>query len=374
MFSPAQLISMVVTLQQAAPAATTEINNPAQYPLIWFLQTFITLFAIMNVVLIIMAYQTWAERKVMARMQLRYGPNRTGPIGLLQPIADAVKMLGKERIAPREADPIVFLIAPILSFVPAVAAFAIIPWADARQPGILDGWLRPAIANLNVGILYMLALSSVGVYGIIMAGYSSGNKYSMLGSLRSSGQVVSYELTLGISLMGVLIQAGSLNLNDIIRQQQATIWFVFPQFVGFIVFMISGIAETNRNPFDLPEAESELVAGFHLEYSGISFGLFYLAEYISMNAVSALAAILFFGGWAPPIELGLNWAWAGPFWLFIKFAFFLFLYYWIRSTLPRFRYDQLMGLVWKVLFPIALANLVITAIIKIIGIELGLWL
>jgi NADH-quinone oxidoreductase subunit H len=358
----------------AAPTvAPDQAVNPQTDPFIWFLQTFVTLFVVMNVVLVIMAYQTWAERKVMARMQLRYGPNQTGPAGLLQPIADAVKMLGKEYVIPRDADRPVFMVAPIMSFIPAVAAFAVIPWGDARSEGLLGGWIRPAIANLNVGILFMLALSSVGVYGIIMAGYSSGNKYSMLGSLRSSGQVLSYELTLGLSLMGVLIQAGTLNLNDIVRQQQASIWYIFPQFFGFIVFLISGIAETNRNPFDLPEAESELVAGFHLEYSGMSFGLFYLAEYISMNAISALAAIMFFGGWAPPFDIApFNWL-PGPIWLFIKFAFFLFLYYWIRSTLPRFRYDQLMGLVWKILFPIALANLVITAVVKLVGVSMGWW-
>jgi NADH-quinone oxidoreductase subunit H len=258
-----------------------------------------------------------------------------------------------------------------MGFIPAVAAWAIIPWGDARDEGLLGGWIRPVIANLNLGILYVLALSAVGVYGIVMAGYSSGNKYSMLGALRSTAQVVSYELTLGLSLMGVLIQAGSLNLNDIVLQQRGTIWNVIPQFVGFVCFFISGVAETNRNPFDLPEAESELVAGFHVEYSGMSFGLFYLSEYINMNMIAALAATLFFGGWAAPNEL--LWFIPGPVWLFLKFAFFLFLYYWIRSTLPRFRYDQLMGLVWKILFPLVLANLVITGIVKILGIQFGWW-
>jgi len=352
-------------------AATAQKVNAVNEPFIWFLQTFVTLFVIMNVVLVTMAYQTWAERKVMARMQLRYGPNRTGPVGLLQPIADAVKLLSKEFIMPREADKMVFLFAPLIGFIPAVAAFAIVPWGDANNEGLLGGWFRPAIANLNMGVLYSLALSSIGVYGIVMAGYSSGNKYSMLGSLRSSAQVVSYELTLGLSLMGVLIQAGSLNLNDIVLQQKATVWYIIPQFVGFLVFMVSGIAETNRNPFDLPEAESELVAGFHLEYSAMSFGLFFLAEYINMNAIAITAATLFFAGWAAPTPL-LDFI-PGPLWLFAKFAGFLFLYYWIRSTLPRFRYDQLMGLVWKILFPIALANLVITAIVKLLGIQFGWW-
>jgi NADH-quinone oxidoreductase subunit H len=365
---------MILTAQSlfdTASATANQVQGGGRDPLIWFLQTFITLFIIMNVVLVTMAYQTWAERKVIAKMQLRYGPNRAGPNGLLQPIADAVKMLAKEYIVPREADRQVFYFAPLIAFIPAVGAFAIVPWGDANDPGLFGGWIRPAIANLNLGILYMLALSSVGVYGIVMAGYASGNKYSMLGALRSSAQVVSYELTLGLSLMGVLIQAGSLNLNDIVIQQRATIWYFIPQFFGFVCYMISGIAETNRNPFDLPEAESELVAGFHLEYSGMSFGLFYLAEYINMNAIAVVAATLFFGGWAAPLPF-LEFI-PGPIWLFVKFAFFLFLYYWIRSTLPRFRYDQLMGLVWKIIFPIVLANLVITAIVKILGIQFGWW-
>jgi NADH-quinone oxidoreductase subunit H len=368
MSSTAQLMDTAGASQVTAPNQAT---SPTQEPFIWLLQTLVTILVIFIVMITVQAYQTYFERKAMARAQLRYGPNRTGPVGLLQPLADLVKMLSKERIVPREADRTVFTLAPLMSFVPALATLAVVPFGDARDPGLLGGWVRPAIANLNVGILYMLAFSSLGVYGIIMAGYSSGNKYSMLGSLRSSGQVVSYELTLGLSLMGVLIQAGSLNLNDIVRQQQATIWYVFPQFFGFVVFMISGIAETNRTPFDLPEAESELVAGFHLEYSGMFFGVFYVAEYFSMNIIAILAATLFFGGWASPAPF-LDFI-PGPIWLFIKFSFFLFLYYWLRFTVPRFRYDQLMGLVWKVLFPIAIANLVITGIVKIIGIQMGWW-
>ena len=369
MFSVAQLVTWLDVAKAVAPPSKAA-QDAIDSPLIWFLQTFVTLFVIMNVVLITMAYQTWAERKVMARMQDRIGPNRSGPAGLLQPIADAVKLLSKEFIMPREADKVVFLTAPLMGFIPAVASFAIVPWGDANTAGFLGGWLRPAIANLNMGIIYLLALSSLGVYGIVMAGYSSGNKYSMLGSLRSSGQVVSYELTLGLSLMGVLIQAGSLNLNDIVLQQKATVWNVIPQFFGFIVYLISGIAETNRAPFDLPEAESELVSGFHLEYSAMSFGFFFLAEYINMNAVAIVAATLFFGGWAPFPFLDFI---PGPIWLFIKFAGFLFLYYWLRSTVPRFRYDQLMGICWKVLFPIALLNLVITAVVKLLGIQFGIW-
>lgn len=375
MFSVAQLntvfLQVATGCKSGAAQTASGNNNPTSYPFIWFLQTFITLFIIMNVVLITMAYQTWAERKVMARMQDRIGPNRNGPAGLLQPIADAVKLLSKEFIIPREADKSVFFTAPLMGFIPAVASFAIVPWGDACSEGLLGGWIRPVIANLNLGIIYLLALSSLGVYGIVMAGYASGNKYSMLGSLRSSGQVVSYELTLGLSLMGVLIQSGSLNLNDIVLAQRNTVWFIIPQFFGFVVYLISGIAETNRAPFDLPEAESELVAGFHLEFSAMSFGFFFLAEYINMNAVAIVAATMFLGGWASPAPF-LDFI-PGPIWLFVKFAFFLFLYYWIRSTLPRFRYDQLMGICWKVLFPIALINLVITGVVKLLGMQFGWW-
>ncbi|NWJ44828.1 MAG: NADH-quinone oxidoreductase subunit NuoH [Chloroflexi bacterium] len=351
-------------------ATAAKVNAPEE-PVIWFLQTFVTLFIIMNVVLVIMAYQTWAERKVMALSQQRLGPMRTGPIGLLQPIADAVKLLNKEYIVPRDADKTLFFFAPIIGFIPAVAAFAVIPWGDATSEGLLGGWLRPIIANLNMGILYLLALSSIGVYGIVMSGYTSGNKYATLGSIRSSAQVVSYELTLGLGLMGTLIMAGSLNLNDVVLAQKNTMWYIIPQFFGFVVYAISGIAETNRNPFDLPEAESELVAGYHLEYGAMHFGMVYLGEYINMNVIAATVATLYLGGWAAPASF-LEFI-PGPIWLFLKFGLFLFLYYWIRVTLPRFRYDQLMGFCWKVLFPIALANVAITAIFKYLGITFGWW-
>ncbi|MEI7555776.1 NADH-quinone oxidoreductase subunit NuoH [Candidatus Chlorohelix sp.] len=351
-------------------ATEARVNAPEE-PVIWFLQTFVTLFIIMNVVMVIMAYQTWAERKVMALAQQRFGPMRTGPIGLLQPIADAVKLLNKEYIVPRDADKTLFFFAPIIAFIPALAAFAVIPWGDATGEGLFGGWIRPIIANLNMGILYLLALSSIGVYGIVMSGYTSGNKYATLGSIRSSAQVVSYELTMGLGLMGTLIMAGSLNLNDVVIAQQNTMWYIIPQFFGFIVYAISGIAETNRNPFDLPEAESELVAGYHLEYGAMHFGMVYLGEYINMNVIAATVATLYLGGWAAPASF-LEFI-PGPIWLFLKFAFFLFIYYWIRVTLPRFRYDQLMGFCWKVLFPIALANVAITAVFKYLGITFGWW-
>jgi len=371
MFSAAQAtIGMANVFLDAVAAPENKVNAPAE-PFIWFLQTFVTLFIIMNVVLVTMAYQTWAERKVLALAHQRYGPTRTGPFGLLQPIADAVKLLNKESITLKEADKSVFMFAPLVGFIPAVAAWAIIPWGDANNEGLLGGWLRPVIANINLGVLYLLALSSIGVYGIVMAGYSSGNKYSMLGSLRSTAQVVSYELTLGLGMMGVLLMAGSLNLNDIVLAQHNTIWYVIPQFFGFVVFGISGIAETNRSPFDLPEAESELVAGYMLEYGAMRFGMFYLAEYINMNTIAAITATLYFGGWAAPLFF-LDFI-PGPIWLIAKFSFFLFIYYWIRATLPRFRYDQLMGFCWKVLFPLAITNLAITAVIKLVGIYAGWW-
>ncbi len=371
MFSPAQAaIQVANTFFDAVNAPAAKVNATSE-PFIWFLQTFVTIFIIANVVLVTMAYQTWAERKVIAYVQQRYGPNRTGPYGLLQPIADAVKLLNKEFIVPKEADKVVFFMAPLLGFIPAVIAFAVIPWGDATNEGLLGGWIRPVVANLNLGVLYLLALSSVGVYSIVMVGYASGNKYSMLGSLRSSAQVVSYELTLGLSLMGVLIMAGSLNLNDIVLAQKNTMWYIIPQFFGFVVYGISGIAETNRNPFDLPEAESELVAGFNLELSAMNFGMVFLAEYINMNVIAATVATIFFGGWAAPFPF-LEFI-PGPIWLFIKFGFFLFLYYWIRATLPRFRYDQLMGFCWKILFPIAILNLAITAVVKFLGIQMGWW-
>ncbi len=328
-----------------------------------------TILLVFIAVLTGMAYLTYFERKVLARMQSRIGPNRTGPLGLLQPVADGVKLLTKEGSLPAKADKSVFLIAPVMVFVPALLAWAAIPFgpgftAFGRQIGM-------RIADLNVGLIYILAMGSIGVYGIVMAGWASNNKYALLGGLRSSAQVISYEVTLGLSLIGVLLMAGSLNLSEIVAAQQGTYfrlipkWFVLPQILGFVVFLVSAIAETNRPPFDLPEAESELVAGFHVEYGGFGFAMFFLAEYISMLAISALASTVFLGGWLGPSIPLLPDALEGVFWFSAKMAIFIFFYFWLRATLPRFRYDQLMSLCWKIMLPIALLNIGLTGIIKL---------
>lgn len=316
---------------------------------------------VFGAVLVIMAYLTYFERKVMARMQVRLGPMRAGPYGILQPIADGLKLLAKEDVVPAGADRPIFLLAPLVSFVMAVAAWAVIPFGDAVT---LFGRRVPLqLAEINVGVLYILSLGSVGVYGIVLGGWASNNKYALLGALRSSAQVISYEISLGFGLMGTVLLAGTLSLNGIVEAQRSMgLWFLFLQPVGFAVYLISAIAETNRLPFDLPEAESELVAGFHVEYSGFRFALYFLAEYIHMLVVSALAATLFLGGWLPPFGLPLP----PTLWFLAKVALFIFIYYWLRATLPRFRYDQLMSLCWKVLFPIGLGNAMLTAVGKLL--------
>ena len=324
-------------------------------------------FIVLNVLLGLMAYMTWFERKVLARMQDRLGPTRTGPFGLLQPIADGVKLLSKEDIVPANADRLVFLIAPVLSFIIAPLGAMVIPFGGSFT--LAGHRVNLYVADINVAILYILALSSIGVYGIILGGYASGNRYSLLGGLRSAAQVVSYELVLGLSLVGVLILSGSLSLVDILHEQQRTLsifglqvpnWYVLSQPLAFALFMIAAVAETNRTPFDLPEAETELIGGFHTEYSGFRFSFFFLAEYISMIVISLLAATVFLGGTDGPI---FNGVW----WLVVKATIFLFFYVWLRATLPRFRYDQLMGLAWKVMIPLALLNIALTGLIRLAG-------
>jgi len=312
--------------------------------------------ALLVPVLIGVAYLTWAERKVLAAMQLRRGPNVVGPFGMLQPFADAIKMLMKETIIPAGASRMLFLAAPILTFVLAMIAWAVIP--------VNDGW---AIADINVGILYLFAISSLGVYGIIIAGWASNSKYAFLGALRSAAQMVSYEVSIGFVIVTVLLCVGSLNLTEIVRAQ-ATVWFVIPLFPMFVVFFISALAETNRAPFDLPEGESELVAGFFVEYSSMSFALFFLGEYANMILMSALTTILFLGGWLPPIDIApFNWV-PGPIWFALKVALCLFTFVWVRATFPRYRYDQLMRLGWKVFLPFSLVWLVLTAaVLKLTG-------
>jgi NADH-quinone oxidoreductase subunit H len=309
--------------------------------------------AIIVPLLIAMAMLTYFERKVIAAAQLRKGPNVVGPFGLLQPFADGLKLLLKETVIPSGANRIVFLIAPILTFSLALMAWAVIPFDRGM-----------VIANINVGVLYLFAISSLGVYGIIMAGWASNSKYAFLGGLRSAAQMVSYEVSIGFVIVSVLLCVGSLNLQAVVEAQR-TIWFCVPLLPMFVVFFISALAETNRSPFDLPEGESELVAGFFVEYSAMSFALFYLGEYINMILMSAMTSVLFLGGWLAPFGFEPFTGIAGHvwsiFWFFLKIGFVLFCFLWVRATFPRFRYDQLMRLGWKVFLPLSLFWLVVTA-------------
>ena len=305
--------------------------------------------ALLVPMLIGVAYVTYAERKVLAAMQLRKGPNVVGPFGLLQPFADALKMLMKETVIPSGSNPLLFLMAPMLTFSLAMLAWAVIP--------VNDGW---AIADINVGVLYLFAISSLGVYGVIIAGWASNSKYAFLGALRSAAQMISYEVSMGFVIVSVLLVAGSLNLSDIVRAQR-TVWFFIPLFPMFVIFLISILAETNRAPFDLPEGESEIVAGFFVEYSSMSFALFFLGEYANMMLMSALTTILFLGGWLPPFDIApFTWV-PGPIWFILKICAVLFFYLWARAPFPRYRYDQLMRLGWKVFLPASLLWLVLTA-------------
>ena len=299
--------------------------------------------------LICMAMLTYMERKVMAAMQLRMGPNVVGPWGLLQAFADGAKLFFKETVLPTRANKVVFVIAPMLTFILALVAWAVIPFDDGM-----------VIADINVGILYLFAISSLGVYGIVMAGWASNSRYAFLGALRSAAQMVSYEISMGFVIVTVLMCVGSLNVSDIVRAQQ-DVWFFIPLLPMFVIFFISTLAETNRHPFDLPEAEAELVAGYQVEYSSMTFALFFLGEYINMILMSAMTAILFLGGWLPPFDIApFNWI-PGPVWFFLKVLALLFVFIWARAALPRYRYDQLMRLGWKVFLPISLFWVVLTA-------------
>jgi NADH-quinone oxidoreductase subunit H len=310
------------------------------------------------------AGMVYFERKVAAMLQQRVGPYLVGPRGLLQPLADVVKLMFKEELRPRAADPFLFALAPIISATAAFAAFAVVPFgAGTTLFGLLSEPLRLQVADVNVAILVIFAITSMSVYGIVLAGWSSNSKYSLLGGLRSSAQMISYELSYGLALGGVLLMANSLSLTDIVNRQAGTWlgvvprWFVFPQLLGFLIYMTAGIAETNRAPFDFPEAEQELVAGYHTEYSSMSFAMFFLAEYVNMVTVSAVATDLFLGGWHGPfLPESLGWIW-----FLIKVGALLFFYVWMRWTLPRYRYDQLMKFGWKVLLPLAVLNLLATA-------------
>jgi NADH-quinone oxidoreductase subunit H len=310
------------------------------------------------------AAMVYAERKLAAMFQQRLGPYLVGPRGLLQPFADVLKLMLKEELRPRGADALVFMLAPVISATAAFAAFAVVPFgAETTLFGLLDEPIRLQVADVNVAILVVFAIASMSVYGIVLAGWSSNSKYSVLGALRSASQMISYELSYGLALASVLVLAGSLSLREIVDQQAGSWfglvprWFVFLQPLGFLIYMIAGVAETNRAPFDFPEAEQELVAGYHTEYSSMAFAMFFLAEYINMVTVSAVATDLFLGGWhGPLLPDSLGWIW-----FLVKVAALLFVYIWLRWTLPRYRYDQLMQFGWKVLLPLAALNLVVTA-------------
>ncbi|MBA3505006.1 MAG: NADH-quinone oxidoreductase subunit NuoH [Betaproteobacteria bacterium] len=314
--------------------------------------TFAKIVAIAMPLILAVAYLTLAERKVIGYMQVRIGPNRVGPFGLLQPFADVAKLLFKEVIVPSGANRYLFLIAPLLSLGPALAAWAVIPFTDTL-----------VLANINAGLLYVLAMTSVGVYGVILAGWASNSKYAFLGCLRSAAQIVSYEIAMGFALVGVLMAASSLNLTDIVRGQEGGLaqWYAWPLFPLLLVYLVSGIAETNRHPFDVAEGESEIVAGFHVEYSGVAFAVFFLAEYMNMIMIAALTSLMFLGGWLSPWPLlndatvaGLAPLGDGFFWFALKMTFVLLIFVWIRATFPRYRYDQIMRLGWKVFIPITL--------------------
>lgn len=304
------------------------------------------------------AYLTFAERKIIGYIQVRIGPNRVGPWGFLQPIADVAKLLFKEIILPAKSNRYLYMVAPILAFAPAIVAWAVIPFND--------GWV---LADVNAGLLFLLAMTSLGVYGIIIAGWASNSKYAFIGALRSAAQVVSYEIAMGFALVGVLMAAGSMNLGDIVRAQQGGFfhWYWLPLFPLFIVYWVSAVAETNRAPFDVAEGESEIVAGFHVEYAGMTFAMFFVAEYANMILLSTVAALMFLGGWLSPfeawpaIQAKLQWV-PGIAWLGLKVSFFLFLYLWFRATFPRYRYDQIMRLGWKIFIPITFFWIVVEVI------------
>lgn len=313
------------------------------------------------------AYLTYAERKVIGYIQVRIGPNRVGPLGLFQPFADVFKLLFKEIVLPVKSNKFLFIIAPILAFAPSLTVWAIMPFSDGL-----------VLANINAGLLFLLAMTSLGVYGIIIAGWASNSKYAFLGALRSAAQVVSYEIAMGFALVGVLMAAGSMNLSDIVHAQQGGIlhWYWLPLLPLFVVYWISAVAETNRAPFDVAEGESEIVAGFHVEYAGMTFAIFFLAEYANMILLSMLCALMFMGGWLSPfegipfIQDKLNWV-PGIVWLFGKVSFFLLLYLWFRATFPRYRYDQIMRLGWKIFIPVTFFWIVVETVA--IKLHLGPW-
>lgn len=328
----------------------------------------ITEWVIKSVLLILVlllgfAYLTYYERKALARLQVRYGPNRAGPFGLLQPLADGVKLIFKEELIPAQADKIIFIIAPIITVIPALIVLAVIPFGETIT--IFGREISLSIASsVNIGILYIAAVTSISVYGIVLAGWSSNNKYATMGGIRSSAQMISYELALGLAFIGPILLAGSMSIDNIVDAQSRMGWFIIYQPIGVIIFWLATIAEVNRHPFDMPEAEQELTAGYHTEYSGLKFALFFMAEYIKMIAVSIILATLFLGGYLGPFvdQVPI----LGPIYLFIKVVILLFLMIWVRATFPRLRYDKLMGFGWKFLLPIAILNVFLTAVIIVL--------
>ena len=319
------------------------------WPGVWAL---LKITAIVAPLMLAVAYLTYAERKVIGYMQVRIGPNRVGFKGLLQPIADALKLLMKEIIIPAGANRVIFILAPVLTIAPALAAWAVMPFSPEL-----------VLADIDASLLYVMAITSMGVYGVVMAGWASNSKYAFIGSMRSAAQIVSYEIAMGFALVGVLLAAQSLNLVDIVNGQKGGLhhWYFLPLLPLFLVYLISGVAETNRAPFDVAEGESEIVAGFHVEYSGMAFAVFFLAEYANMVLIAALTALMFLGGWLPPVEFApFTWV-PGFIWLLLKIAFVLFLFLWFRATFPRYRYDQIMRLGWKVFIPVTLIWLVVMA-------------
>jgi NADH-quinone oxidoreductase subunit H len=323
---------------------------------VWWI-SLIKAFVIVNLVMLAFAYTTWLERKLLGRMQNRYGPNRAGPYGLLQPIADLVKLVRKESFFPEASVDAPYIVAPIVSMFAALAAFSVIPFGAGWK--IWHYHVNGAVANVSIGLILIFALGSLGIYGFIVGGWASESKFSLLGSMRTCAQLVSYEVALSLSVLGVVLMGQSLNLSAIVAKQGATIWFFVPQLVGLLCFLFAGIAETSRAPFDLPEADTELVAGYHTEYGGMRWGLFQTAEYINLITLSALAVTLFFAGWHGP------YAPLGPLWFFIKLFLFIAFFIWVRASVPRLRYDQLMAFGWKILLPVATLNALVTALLVV---------
>jgi len=337
-------------------------------------------FLLVMILLTGFAYLTWFERKVLARMQVRFGPNRAGPFGLLQPIADALKLVFKEEFTPDQAQKFIFVLAPIITVIPAVVVAAVVPWGETVT--IFGRQVTLYVADINVGVLYITAVTSIAVYGITLAGWSSNNKYALLGGMRATAQMISYELALGLAFVTAIVLAGSMRTLDIVNAQ-ASMWFAVIQPVGALIFLVATLAEVNRAPFDMPEAEQELAAGYHTEYSGMKFALFFMAEYIKMIAISAIAATLFFGGFREFWFLQGTWLsvtqtpWLGPVYLFLKIVVLLFVMVWLRATLPRIRYDRLMSFGWKILLPLSLAVTFISAVGVILAQEVNpalIWL